>query len=93
MSLAQQQLVNIEAIRFRKHINRKNHNQYFTPEFAVEKALSLVPEIKPENIIDPAVGKGIFLKIASKKWQQTRLKVTLKKLFLRTLMGKTARWR
>lgn len=56
-----------------KHQNRKNYNQYFTPEFAVEKALSLISEITPENIIDPAVGNGVFLKIASKKWQKSKL--------------------
>ncbi|MBI4378005.1 MAG: N-6 DNA methylase [Nitrospinae bacterium] len=56
-----------------KHQNRKNHNQYFTPGFAIEKALSLISEIKPENIIDPAVGNGVFLKIASKKWKKAKL--------------------
>jgi type I restriction enzyme M protein len=51
-----------------KHRGRKNHNQYFTPEFAIEKAFSLIPMEKVENIIDPAVGEGAFLKIASKVW-------------------------
>ncbi len=58
---------------FQKHRNRKNHNQYFTPEFAVEKALSLILETHIENIIDPAVGNGVFLKAASKKWRKAKL--------------------
>ena len=60
----------IEKLR---HSNRKNHNQYFTPEFAVEKAISLISETKIENIIDPAVGNGIFLKVAYKKWKNSKL--------------------
>ncbi|PIU83686.1 MAG: hypothetical protein COS68_02760 [Elusimicrobia bacterium CG06_land_8_20_14_3_00_38_11] len=56
-----------------KHQNRKKHNQYFTPEFAVEKALSLISETNIKNIIDPAVGNGIFLKISSEKWQSAKL--------------------
>lgn len=56
-----------------KYRNRKNHNQYFTPEFAVEKALSLISETKIRNIIDPAVGNGVFLKAASKKWEKAKL--------------------
>ncbi|MDO8734265.1 MAG: N-6 DNA methylase, partial [Elusimicrobiota bacterium] len=55
-----------------KHKNRKNHNQYFTPEFAVKKALSLIPTIDVKNIIDPAVGEGVFLKVAKSKWQDAR---------------------
>lgn len=51
----------------------KNHNQYFTPDFAVERALSLVPISKVHNIIDPAVGEGIFLKVASTKWRDAHL--------------------
>ncbi len=51
-----------------KHRGRKNHNQYFTPEFAIEKAFSLIPKVNVKNIIDPAVGEGAFLKIASKVW-------------------------
>lgn len=59
--------------KFRKHRNRKSHNQYFTPEFAAEKSLSLVTETKIENIIDPAVGNGVFIKEASKKWAKTNI--------------------
>ena len=63
----------IEKIDTSKHRNRKNHNQYFTPEFAVEKALSLIPIADVENIIDPAVGNGIFLQVASKKWNKVKM--------------------
>jgi type I restriction enzyme M protein len=73
MASGQQQVFPIEEIKTLRHRNRKNHNQYFTPEFAVEKALSLVPLMKVKNIIDPAVGNGIFLKIASKKWGNAKL--------------------
>ena len=73
MSLAQQQFLHIEKTTTKKHPKRKNHNQYFTPEFAVEKALSLIPETKVEYIIDPAVGNGVFLKKASEKWGNAKL--------------------
>ncbi|MEW6609777.1 MAG: N-6 DNA methylase, partial [bacterium] len=73
MALVQQCLFPVEDVKVQKHQNRKNHNQYFTPEFAVEKALSIVPDSKIENIIDPAVGNGVFLKIAAKKWTKVRL--------------------
>ncbi|MEW6103743.1 MAG: N-6 DNA methylase [bacterium] len=56
-----------------KYQNRKNYNQYFTPGFAVEKALSLIPEIKMKFIIDPAVGKGVFIKKSSEKWRNAKL--------------------
>jgi len=67
MGLAQQQFFHIESPISQKHRNRKNYNQYFTPEFAVEKALSLLPEIEVKYIIDPSVGDGVFLKVASKR--------------------------
>ncbi len=73
MSLAQQQLFHIKSPISHKHRNRKNYNQYFTPEFAVEKALSLIPEIEIKYIIDPSVGNGVFLKAALKKWEKARL--------------------
>ncbi len=73
MSFEQQQLFYIEEDKIQKHRNRKNHNQYFTPEFAVEKALSFIPKSKVENIIDPAVGNGVFLRAASKKWKNAKL--------------------
>ncbi len=73
MGIAQQQLFHIEENEIQRHRNRKKHNQYFTPEFAVEKALSLIPEIKVEHIIDPAVGNGVFLKKASEKWKNAKL--------------------
>ncbi len=56
-----------------KHSNRKIHNQYFTPEIAVEEALTFVPEIDVTNIIDPAVGEGVFLKASLERWNNTRL--------------------
>ncbi len=73
MVLKQQELFAIDEVKAIKHKNRKNHNQYFTPEFAVEKALSLVTFKGIKNIIDPAVGDGIFLKVASKKWRSSIL--------------------
>jgi type I restriction enzyme M protein len=73
MGLAQQQLFYIEEDKIQKHRNRKNHNQYFTPEFAAEKALSFIPKSKVGNIIDPAAGNGVFLKAASKKWENAKL--------------------
>jgi type I restriction enzyme M protein len=73
MELICQYLFPIEDNKVKKHRNRKNNNQYFTPEVVVEKALSLIPNIKIENIIDPAVGNGIFLKIAQKKYSQAKL--------------------
>lgn len=69
----QQYLFPLEQIKIQKHQNRKSNNQYFTPGFAVEKALSFIPNSKIENIIDPAVGNGIFLKIAEKKWGEVNL--------------------
>lgn len=68
MSSTQQQLFQIKESVSIRHRNRKKHNQYFTPEFVVEKALSFIPIRKVTNLIDPAVGNGIFLKVASKKW-------------------------
>jgi len=56
-----------------EHSNRKNHNQYFTPEFAVEKIISIIPEIKIKNVIDPAVGNGVFLRAACKRWKNINL--------------------
>ena len=73
MGSSQQQLFAIEEDKTSRHRNRKNHNQYFTPEFAVEKALSLVSIAEVEDIIDPSVGNGIFLKVASKKWNNAKL--------------------
>ena len=73
MNSNQQCLLNIEENRILKHNNRKKHNQYFTPEFAVEKALLFVPISEVKNIIDPAVGNGIFLKVAAKKWNSAKL--------------------
>lgn len=73
MSLNQQQFFDTEGIKDLRQRNRKDHNQYFTPEFAVEKALSLIPEIKVKYIIDPAVGNGVFLEMASKKWKRAKL--------------------
>ncbi|MBI4722641.1 MAG: N-6 DNA methylase [Candidatus Stahlbacteria bacterium] len=73
MELAHQHLFLLEQTKTQKHQNRKSNNQYFTPEFAVEKALSLIPNSKIENIIDPAVGNGIFLKIAQRKWEKVKL--------------------
>jgi type I restriction enzyme M protein len=70
MNCFQKQLFDIEDNQAHKHHNRRNHNQYFTPEFVVEKALSFISETSVENIIDPAAGKGVFLKIASKKWKK-----------------------
>lgn len=73
MGLAQQELFPVEQIEVQKHRNRKNNNQYFTPKFAVEKALSFIPDSKIENIIDPAVGNGVFLKVVAKKWEKLKL--------------------
>lgn len=56
-----------------KRRTRKNHNQYFTPEFAVEKALSFISESGVKSIIDPAVGNGVFLKSSSRKWEKAEL--------------------
>ena len=70
MSLTQQKLLFDQKSEVQKHHNRRNHNQYFTPEFVVEKALSFISETSVENIIDPAAGNGVFLKIASKKWKK-----------------------
>jgi predicted RNA methylase len=71
--MLQQQLLSDAKIDVQKHRNRKNHNQYFTPEFAAEKALSFIPEAGIENIIDPAVGNGVFLKVSSRKWEKAKL--------------------
>jgi type I restriction enzyme M protein len=73
MGIVQQQLFYIERGETRKHRNRKIHNQYFTPEFAVEKALSFISAISISNVIDPAVGNGVFLKSSSKKWEKAEL--------------------
>jgi len=69
----QEQLFFIKKVYIQKHRNRKKLNQYFTPEFVIEKAFSLISDPKIENIIDPAVGNGIFLKIATKKWRNAKL--------------------
>lgn len=73
MGIVQQQLFYIERGETRKHRNRKIHNQYFTPEFAVEKALALISKIKVKNIIDPAAGEGVFLKSALNRWKSAEL--------------------
>lgn len=73
MGQIQQQLFSVENIKVQKHQNRKNHNQYFTPEFVVEEVFSLIPDSKVENIIDPAVGNGVFLRIAAKRWERAKL--------------------
>ncbi len=73
MELTYKYFFPIEDIKIKKHKNRKNNNQYFTPEFVVEKAFSFIPNIKIKNIIDPAVGNGIFLKIAQKKYEEAKL--------------------
>lgn len=64
-------ITNMQPIE--KHRNRKSHNQYFTPEFAVEKALYLVQNRNIKTILDPAVGNGVFLKIATKIWNNATL--------------------
>ena len=73
MSLTQQQLFYTYKTVVQKHRNRKNHNQYFTPEFVAEKALSFISGTGFKNIIDPAVGNGVFLEIASRKWKKAKL--------------------
>src|SRR4030042_1100857 len=73
MDSSQQHLFAVEEIKTLRYRNRKKHNQYFTPEFGGEKALSLVPIAEVKSIIDPAVGNGVFLKIASKKWNNAKL--------------------
>jgi len=57
----------------RRHPNRKKHNQYFTPEFAVEKALACLSHAAIKSVIDPAVGEGAFLRAASKVWRNAKL--------------------
>lgn len=73
MDILQSQLFPTEQIKTSKHRNRKAFNQYFTPEFAVESAFSFIQRSKIKNIIDPAVGKGVFLKIASRMWEKANL--------------------
>jgi predicted RNA methylase len=73
MDLNQHCLFPAEVTKNLRRRNRKNHNQYFTPEFAVEKAISLIPLKRVKKIIDPAVGGGVFLKVAMKKWQKAKL--------------------
>jgi len=76
MALPQQQLFHIEPVKetiHQKHPNRKNYNQYFTPGIAVKKALKFISTTNAVNIIDPAVGNGIFLKVASKIWNNAKL--------------------
>jgi type I restriction enzyme M protein len=73
MASLQQQLFPLEKLETLRYRNRKNHNQYFTPEIAVEKALEFVPMTNVTNIIDPAVGDGIFLRVASNKWNNAKL--------------------
>lgn len=69
----QQYLLPIEKSKVIKHKNRKEYNQYFTPEVVVEKAFTLIPMTNVSNIIDPAVGDGIFIKVALKKWNNAKL--------------------
>lgn len=59
-----------ESKRYKRRIK---HNQYFTPKFAVEKAFSLLPRKDFKYVIDPAVGDGVFLKVASKTWANAKL--------------------
>lgn len=72
MSLARQHQLFADTPDAQKHPHRKKLNQYFTPEFAVGKALSLLPDLRPESIIDPAVGNGIFIQLASQKWNNSQ---------------------
>lgn len=76
MALHQQQLFHIEPVEktiYQKHLNRKKYNQYFTPEVAVKIALGFISTANAEHIIDPAVGNGIFLKVASTIWNNAKL--------------------
>ncbi len=76
MTLLKQQFLYIESVKeniSQKHNNRKNYNQYFTPEVVVKRALEFIPKTKVKNIIDPAVGNGVFLLIASKIWNNAEL--------------------
>ena len=73
MAASQQHLFLVEENKVLRHRNRKSHNQYFTPEFVVEKAFSFIPERKIENIIDPAVGNRVFFKTALKRWGKAKL--------------------
>lgn len=73
MEPTQIELFDADASKRVKHRNRRQHNQYFTPEFAVERALSLVGQPDVRNIIDPAVGEGVFLKVSSKMWESAEL--------------------
>ena len=62
MTLVQQQIFPNEEVKTIKHKNRKNHNQYFTPEIVVEKALAFVQVTNVINMIDPAVEMEYFLR-------------------------------
>lgn len=52
---------------------KKNYNQYFTPEFIAEKALSFISRTNIKNVIDPAVGNGVFIKVAANRWKNAKL--------------------
>lgn len=60
-----------ELIKIRP--KRKEFNQYFTPQNCISKALSLIPDKNIQTIIDPAVGKGDFLKSAKKLWTNAQI--------------------
>ncbi len=49
-------------------IKQINHNQYFTPEQIAAITLSYISRYKIKNVIDPAVGEGVFLNEAFKRW-------------------------
>jgi type I restriction enzyme M protein len=73
MDTLQSQLFPLEQMKILKHPNRKTLNQYFTPEFAVESAFSFIQRSRIKNVIDPGVGNGVFLRMASKIWYKANL--------------------
>ena len=73
MQKIQQQIFPQFDFTIKRRLNRKMYNQYFTPNFAVESVYNLLSGEHFQTIIDPAVGEGIFLKHASKRWKSAQL--------------------
>lgn len=56
-----------------KHRNRLKHNQYFTPEFVIRKALGAISHVEVRTVVDPAAGDGKFIRVASDLWPTANL--------------------
>lgn len=53
--------------------HRRRYGQFFTPEPIAELMLEWVGPVAQESLLDPAVGPGVFLRLARKRFPQANL--------------------